>query len=98
MGSFVIQLPQHRTAVVSSGKIILKRSLLSLLWPEKFPREEKMGYLIRCSTQEGLPVEYRLFKSGNEDWFLDPEGKVSVQEDEWAMNIKKALEAHENKK
>jgi hypothetical protein len=96
MGYFTINLPNNIQGEVRWGTVSrLDKQLFKVLLPwRKFHRESRTGYIIKLKSAFVNETEYRLFRTEEGHWSVDPDGKLEVNEP-IALSIRKAIEEHE---
>ncbi|HEY4936885.1 MAG TPA: hypothetical protein VII44_09910 [Puia sp.] len=85
MGHFIIDLPENKKGDVRWG--MLHKMQFSFFRKNK--SDSKIGYIVNVSDSNGK-MEYRLFKSQNDEWSKDPEGKMELDDNTLTL-IKNAI-------
>jgi hypothetical protein len=85
MGHFEIDLPENKKGEVQWGS--LRKMQFSFF--RKHKSELKKGYVVFVQNAN-TRKEYRLFKSENGEWSIDPDGKIKLQ-DTVHIEIKNAI-------
>jgi hypothetical protein len=91
MGHFTINLPENQKGVARWG-IVCK--MTHPFFRKNLPATTQ-GYIVNVSDTDGK-TEYRLFRSVNDDWSRDPEGKLAL-DDETLITIMHAIVENENR-
>jgi hypothetical protein len=91
MGHFTIDLPENQKGVVRWG-IVCKMNIP--FFRKNLPATTQ-GYVVNVSDTDGK-IEYRLFRSLNDEWSKDPDGKLAL-DDEILILIRNAILEKENR-
>ena len=89
MGYFEIDLPENKKGQVRWG--IARKMQFSFFRKNK--SESNKGYIVSITNADSIK-EYRLFKSQNGEWCMDPEGEIKLEDNIYLL-IKNAIMAKE---
>lgn len=96
MGRFTINLPGNRKADVQWGIVRKNKNILSIFKRIRKDEEHKIGYVVKLDSDLEKFNEYHLFKTKDEQWSLDADGRIPLVANNYSLTIQQAIFEYES--